>query len=226
MKIRYLKLKNWLMLSVMGLLGLSACSSNKGIAKSEGDKPKEPTGVDQPAAVPMYGVPPRTLQTIDSDVADNQQGTPDTTAKPPKNVVPPQAREPQVTVYGVPTVDFCVTGRVVDAAGKPVKGLMVTLVDSRIDPDNLPDNEYWNAELARMSDTSDAKGTFEVRGTDRPWEEMRVLVRDIDGTKNGSFQSQLVDVKFGEPESGDKPVSKWKLGEKKAEVTIKMKRKK
>lgn len=132
-----------------------------------------------------------------------------------------------MAVYGVPTVDFCVKGRVTDANGKPVKGLQVILVDSRIDPDNLPETPYWVEELSRQSDTTDAQGNFEVKGSDRPWEQMRVLVTDIDGAKNGgSFQTQLVDVQFGEPEDGNKPVSKWNLGVKNAEVAIKMKRKK
>ena len=220
MKIKYLKLKNWLMVTAMGLLGLSACRSGKDIAK-DGDKDKDRKGYDTQVPVLMYGVP--TTELIDS-VAPFQQE--DSAVTPSKPVVPPQPREPQVTVYGVPTCAFNIKGKVTDASGKPVKGLQVILVDSRIDPDNLPQNEYWDAELRRMTDTTDAKGNFEVNGSDRPWEQMRVLVRDIDGAKNGSFQQQLVEVEFGEPEGGDRSVSKWKLGTKKAEVTIKMKRKK
>lgn len=219
MKIKYLKLKNWLILSVMGVFGLSACHSHKNLVKDE-DKQKDNNGVDVSLPVLMYGVPTTDLRsdTIEM-VRDEEQWS-----KP--KVEQPNPREPQVTVYGVPTVDFSVKGRVVDANGKPVKGLHVLLIDSRIDPDNLPQNEYWDAELRRMSDTTDAQGGFEVNGSDRPWEKMRVMVRDIDGAKNGSFEQQLVDIEFGEPESGNKPVSQWQLGTKKAEILIKMKRKK
>lgn len=220
MKIRYLKFKNWLIVTAMSILGLTACRHSKEMAA--GDKgTKEPHRIDENVLVPMYGVPQREYadsNAVTQSPADSQQPAP--------TVVPPQPREPQVTVYGVPTVDFCVKGRVTDPNGKPVKGMQVILIDSRIDPDNLPDNEYWKSEMRRMSDTTDEKGNFEVNGSDRPWETMRVLVRDIDGSKNGSFQNQLVDVQFGDPENGDKPVSQWNLGTKNAEVAIKMKRKK
>lgn len=207
----------------MGLLGLSACRHSKDIA-NDGDKGKDPKGFDHEIPAVMYGVPERDLSTtVISTESEKDTVVPDKS----KHVDQVGPREPQVTVYGVPTVDFCVKGRVTDANGKPVKGLQVMMVDSRIDPEYLPDNEYWRGELARMSDTTDANGAFEVNGSDRPWEKIRVLVRDIDGAKNGSFQQQLVDVDFGDPErAGDKPISKWKLGTKTAEIAVKMKRKK
>lgn len=220
MKIRFLKFKNWLIVTAMSVLGLSACRHNKVMATGDNNA-KEPQYVDSNVIEPMYGVRQRDF--VDSVGADK---TPDVSQQPAQPVVQPKPREPQVTVYGVPTVDYCVKGSVTDHNGKPVKGMQVILIDSRIDPDNLPDNEYWKFEMRRMSDTTDEKGSFEVNGSDRPWEKMRVLVRDIDGSKNGSFQDQLVDVQFGDPESGDKPVSQWNLGTKNAEVAIKMKRKK
>ena len=221
MKIKYLQLKNWLLLSVMGLFGLTACHSQKDLTKDGG---KDPNGVDVSEPILMYGAPTSDLK---ADTVKLAERNADPMPTPKIVFEQTQPREPQVAVYGVPTVDFCVKGRVTDANGKPVKGLQVILVDSRIDPDNLPETSYWVEELSRQSDTTDAQGNFEVKGSDRPWEQMRVLVTDIDGAKNGgSFQTQLVDVQFGEPEDGNKPVSKWNLGVKNAEVAIKMKRKK
>ena len=221
MKIKYLQLKNWLLLSVMGLFGLTACHSQKDLTKDGG---KDPNGVDVSEPILMYGAPTSDLK---ADTVKLAERNADPMPTPKIVFEQTQPREPQVAVYGVPTVDFCVKGRVTDANGKPVKGLQVILVDSRIDPDNLPETPYWVEELSRQSDTTDAQGNFEVKGSDRPWEQMRVLVTDIDGAKNGgSFQTQLVDVQFGEPEDGNKPVSKWNLGVKNAEVAIKMKRKK
>lgn len=215
MKIKYLKLKNWLLVSAMSLFGLSACHCHKEAAKKEkamdDDNKTESHIRPGDRAVPMYGVQPREYIEVVYDSAQPR--------------VVPQPREPQVTVYGVPTVDFAVKGRVVDAKGKPVKGLQVMLVNSEIDTDNLPDNEYWREQLKRVSDTTDAEGNFEVRTTDRPWEKVRVMVTDIDGAKDGSFEKKIVDVEFGEPEQKGGPVSSWKLGEKKAEVTVKVNRK-
>lgn len=214
MKIKYLKLKNWLLFSAMSLLGLSACHSQKDVVKSNGGQGDEPAGYNEHQYIAMYGVPTRAMR-VQPD--DNDA---------PKDKPMVQAREPQVTVYGVPTVDFAVKGRVVNSKGKPVKGVVVTLINSDIDPDNLPDTPHWKEQMARMSDTTDAEGAFAVRTTDRPWEKVRVMVRDVDGKQNGLYENQLLDVQFGDPEPGNKPVSSWQLGEKKAEVTIQMDEKK
>lgn len=212
MKIKYLKLKNWLLVSVMSFFGLSACNCHKQVAApvDNKDNTEHPGDLDN-LARPMYGVPATDYrQQVEQPVA-------------PKVVEQEPPREPQVTVYGVPTVDYAVKGRVVDPAGKPVKGVQVMLINSEIDPENLPESPYWDEQLKRIADTTDAQGNFEVRNTDRPWEQVRVIVRDIDGAKNGKFENQVLDVEFGEPEGGS---GNWKLGERKAEVTVKMKRKK
>ena len=218
MKIKYLKLKNWLIVTAMGILGLSACRHGKDLA-NDGRREKIGKSDDQELPALMYGV----RELVKKDTVVNVLIKKDSIAVGSNKNNPVEAREPQVTVYGVPTVDFCVKGRVTDASGKPIKGLHVMLIDSRIDTDNLPDNSYWRTELARMSDTTDATGSFEVNGSDRPWEKIRVMVRDIDGAKNGTFERELVDVEFGEPEGG---TSRWNLGTKTAEIVVKMKRKK
>ena len=220
MKIKYLKLKNWLLVSVMSLFGLSACNCHKEAAKADdGNKGLERNRLDD-RVVPMYGVQTRDYRVETLDNGSKAQTDP---AEPKSQ---PQPREPQVTVYGVPTVDFAVKGRVVDGKGKPVKGLQVMLVNSEIDTDNLPDSPYWEQQLKRISDTTDAEGNFDVRTSDRPWEKVRVMIRDIDGSKNGIFEKKIVDVDFGDPEPTGGSVSSWKLGVKKAEVTVKFERKK
>ena len=214
----------------MGLLGLSACRHSKNIA-NDGDKGKEPKGFDHEIPAVMYGVPERDLSTtVISTESEKDTMVPDKTKHVDRVGGGCQGifRTEGVFRRKDQHLLFRNAGQAVtDANGKPVKGLQVMMVDSRIDPEYLPDNEYWRGELARMSDTTDANGNFEVNGSDRPWEKIRVLVRDIDGAKNGSFQQQLVDVDFGDPErAGDKPISKWKLGTKTAEIAVKMKRKK
>ena len=211
MKIRYLKFKNWLIMSVMGLLGLNACHSQKRVAK--GDVVTETLIVepDPNRYVVMYGVP-STDYKVDSAVSPQD----------PKRPTSPEPREPQVTVYGVPTCDFTVKGRVVDSKGRPVKGVQVALVNSEIDIDNLPDTPHWMERLATMSDTTDAQGNFEVHTSDRPWENQRLMVNDIDGAKNGDFQNQLLDVEF-EDSDVERKGTAWRVGAKKAEVTVKMK---
>lgn len=229
MRIRYLKLQNWLLVGIMSLFGLQACHSQKNI--TIGDKEKQGTSNEPKPENVLYGGPEIDYVPEKNVLIKvvNEENKPDTVAvsQQPKEQtkVTPKPREPEVTVYGVPTVDFAVKGKVVDANGKPIKGLQVVFVNSRIDPDNLPDNEYWREMMKQMSDTTDQKGNFMVRCTDNPWMKQRVLVRDIDGAKNGKFEDQLIDVTFDEIE-GSQSISQWKLGEKGAEITVKMKRKK
>lgn len=215
MKIRYLKLKNWLLASIMGIFGLSACDSHKDAVKGQVVDKERVHPIDERRVVPMYGVIPRDMERV-VPLSDS------VTAKGL-----PEPREPQVTVYGVPTVDFSVKGRVVNAKGKPVKGMQVILINADIDPDNLPDNDYWREHLKAISDTTDADGAFEVNDSGRPWDKVRVLVRDIDGPTNGSYVNQLADVELDDPQKGDKgPVSSWNLGVKHGEVTVKVDKKK
>lgn len=221
MKIKYLKLKNWLLMSTMSLLGLQACHAQKDVTTPDNENDDRRQRLENKIE-PMYGVRIDDRKTKNLQIGDDTTKTVDKGEK--VDVVPP--REPQVTVYGVPTVDFAVKGKVLDGRGRPVKGAQVLLINSEIDPDNLPETAYWQERLREMSDTTDAQGNFEVKTTDRPWEKVRVMVRDIDGKKNGSYDSQLVDVEFGEPESGDRAMNKWRLGVKKGEVTVKLKPKK
>lgn len=218
MKIKYLKLKNWLLVTLMSTLGLSACNSSKNVTKAADSKSDDRPAFDERQMIAMYGVPVRDLKVENADIAQPR-------VEPKADNPQEQPREPQVTVYGVPTVDFAVKGKVVDSNGKPLKGVQVMLVPEEIDLENIPETPYWGEMMEGAIDTTDSQGTFEVRTTDRPWQNKHVLVRDIDGSKNGRFVDQKVEVEFGEPERKENSNS-WRLGEKKAEVTVKMKRKK
>ena len=201
----------------MSLLGLSACHGQKNITK-QNTKDKAP--LESRKAAPLYGVPTENYSY--KEVAP----TPDSVVQGiVKNDTEP--REPQVTVYGVPTVDYVVKGRVVDAKGRPIKNVVVSLVPKEIDMNNMPDNPYWERQLRSVSDTTDAEGNFKVETTDRPWEQPKIIVRDVDGKKNGSFENQSVDVDFGEMQnhSSMSPRS-MKVGDFSAEITVKMNPKK
>ena len=55
MKIHFLKLKNWLLISLMGALGFSSCHCHKQMGKTE--EPETPAAEDRGEARLMYGVP-------------------------------------------------------------------------------------------------------------------------------------------------------------------------
>lgn len=182
MKIQFLKVKNWLLLTAMGFFGLTACHTAK--------EPAQPTSPETP------------------------EPTPGKVSK----------RGEAAVMYGVPTMNFVVKGTVRDAQGTPVKGLQVTLLSQAvdIDPDHMrEDNPYVRDYLKHASDTTDAQGTFECHTSDMPVESQQVMVRDIDGEANGSYESQMFDVKFTE---GDQTAARqgWNMGtrEKQVDITV------
>ena len=181
MKIRFLKMKDWLLMSAMGLLGLTACHSTKEAA------------TQQPPAK-------------DGDDA----------------VVQPTPRNEMALMYGVPTMDFVVKGRVIDEEGVPVKGIQVILVNQTVDiaPDHMDeDNPFVQDYIKHSSDTTDAQGVFECHVKDVPAEVQRGIVRDIDGDKNGSYEDQMVDIEFTEADqSGER--KGWYLGRRTKDVDI------
>lgn len=219
MKIKYLKFKNWVLVSLMGMLGMQACHSHKKVTEGNLINIDEPSPrPERERYVEMYGVPAREYRVnpvVDEDSTMTNDGKGNNTFH----------NDEPVLMYGVPTVDFMVKGRVVDEKGKPIKGVQVMLLNSDVDADNLPETEHWKARLREVSDTTDADGNFEVRTSDRPWETVRVMARDIDGKANGLYESTVVEPEFIDAEKADRPMSQWKLGEKKAEVTVKMKKK-
>jgi putative lipoprotein (rSAM/lipoprotein system) len=52
-----------------------------------------------------------------------------------------------------------------------------------------------------------------------PVETQRVIVRDIDGDKNGGYKDQIFDVKFT-PEDQTQKGSKWYQGQRSKEIEI------
>ncbi|MBO4600494.1 MAG: radical SAM-associated putative lipoprotein [Bacteroidales bacterium] len=180
MKIRFLKLKDWLLMTVMGVFGLTACHSTKEAAQEQ--------------VVP----------------------------EPDDAVVEPQPRGEIALMYGVPTMDFVLKGRVIDAKGNPVKGMQVILVNQTVDiaPDHMDeDNPYVQEYIQKASDTTDVQGTFECRVKDVPVERQRVIIRDIDGDKNGRYEDQMVEVEFTEEnQTGER--KGWYMGTRTKDVDI------
>lgn len=184
MKIAYLKLKNWLLLTALGVLGLSACGAAK-------------TAAEEPAA------------------ADDNK------------VQRPRPRDEIAVMYGVPTMNFTIKGKVLDEAGQPVKGAQVVLVNQTVDiePDRMEeDNPYVMDYLRGASDTTDAAGSFQAAVRDVPVDVQRVIVRDIDGEANGSFANQMFEVKFTEGDQ-TRPGKGWDRGDRVKEITVRVEKK-
>ena len=182
MKIRILKLKNWLLMTLVGAFGLTACHSTKELTEPT------PKADDEP------------------------------------QVDTPKPRDPAVVMYGVPTMNFVVKGKVTNDAGKPVPGMQVILLNRNVDitPDELhEDNSYIQAYIQHSSDTTDAEGNYMVRTSDTPADRQEMIVRDIDGKENGSYKSQVVEVIYSE-ENRTQARQGWNMGtlEKTEDVVV------
>lgn len=179
-------MKDWLLMTAMGLLGLTSCHCGKEVAQ----EPQQP-------------------------------------AKPEKDQVETFDPGKMAVMYGVPQMDFEVKGRVTDEQGKPIKGMQVILVNQTVDisPEYFQeDNPYVQDYIRNYSDTTNAEGRFETQTRDVPVETQRVLVRDIDGNKNGHYENQMIEVKFTSEDQTEQG-SKWYQGKRSKEVNITMEKK-
>lgn len=169
MKIKYLKLRNWLLLSLMGLIGVTGCKSSKQTAASQ-------NGQEQPVA---------TVQDQPQDGGKKKKID--------------EGRGQVALMYGVPTMEYRIRGKVVNHQGKAVKGIQVVMLNREIgNTPNRPgeDDPYVEDYLKQYADTTKADGSFEIKAKDRPTEYMRVFVRDIDGPSNGNYQNDVINVEF------------------------------
>ncbi|MBR3784070.1 MAG: radical SAM-associated putative lipoprotein [Bacteroidales bacterium] len=189
MKMKFLKLENWLLASLMGVLGLTSCHSSKQMPASEQSEPE----ANQPV-------------------------------KPA-----PRPRDEIRLMYGTPTMNFRLSGQVKDPAGKPVKGVAVNMLERGLEAtaDTIfGDQENIRRHLESTSVTTDAKGRFELQTSGLPQQEVRVLVRDVDGEKNGSFRNKLIDVQL-KPEDVDRSnAGGWNQGTANKVLDIELERKK
>lgn len=181
MKIKFLKLENWLLMSLMGLLGLTSCHSSKQLA--------EPVEEPEPATKP---------------------------------------REEIRLMYGTPTMDFRVSGHVKDANGKPIKGIAVNMLERGIEAtaDTIyGDQENIRKYLERSSVKTDAMGRFTLQSSGLPQENLRVLVRDVDGDENGAFSNNLIDVKITDDIIDRSKAGGWYQGSANARLEVKLEKK-
>lgn len=189
MKIRILKLQNWLLATLVGAFGLSACHSTKEVASP--NTPGEP-------------------EVVEPQKPDDPQ------------VAPPDPREPIAVMYGVPTMNFVVKGKVVNEQGKPVPGMQVILLNRNVDitPDEMhEDNEYVLEYIRRASDTTDAEGNYIIQTSDTPADRGQIIIRDIDGKKRGLYKNQMIEVNYQEGKQTE-PRQGWNMGTIEKEETI------
>ena len=88
-------------------------------------------------------------------------------------------------MYGQPTANYKVIGEVKDPAGKPIEGIRVVVAPG-------PDHPSWNNDTLY----TDAKGQFQKERIRFSWpDEFKggtVQFEDVDGDKNGSFKTKVL----------------------------------
>ncbi|MBP5527426.1 MAG: radical SAM-associated putative lipoprotein [Bacteroidales bacterium] len=183
MKIKFLKLKNWLLITLMGALGMSGCHCHKKLAEPE------------PEAEPV-------------EMKD---------------------RGEMRLMYGVPTMEFQIRGQVHDPDGNPVGGIRVNMLERGMETtpegDLEGDEEAVNRWLEKTAVKTDAEGRFEIKSSGIPQEQVRLMVRDVDGEENGEFHNSIVEMKVT-PEDVDRTnADGWNQGTFKKKVEIRLENK-
>ena len=124
-------------------------------------------------------------------------------------------------MYGTPTAQYSVKGRVTDEKGNSIQGLQVILGKRYYDNSGvIYDQHYYLIDTL----TTDSNGVYQYdSGKAFPVENLQVDVNDIDGTAGGGeFNSATTVIKNIEYKGG----SNWYVGKADIEVpTFKLKKK-
>ena len=124
--------------------------------------------------------------------------------------------------YGSPTADYTVKGTVVNKAdGKPIEGIRVGYSSAFV---SVVEYGVMPAPYTpKASVTTDAKGEFTLTENTFPIQDQTipVYVDDIDGEKNGSFQSDTLKVDFKNAKQTKKSKS-WYEGEFTVSVNVEL----
>lgn len=182
MKIYYLKLKSWLLATVMGAFGLTSCHCHKQLAEPE------------PAPEPKV-----------------------------------QDRGEIRLMYGVPTMNYMIRGQVQDPKGKPVRDIRVNMLERNMElaADGMPDGDSAavNNWLEGTEVRTDHEGRFSINTKGLPQEQVRILVRDVDGKDNGNYGNQVLEIPVKQDDLDRTDANGWNRGTFSKELKIKLKRK-
>jgi len=124
--------------------------------------------------------------------------------------------------YGTPNADYTVKGTVVNKAdGKPIEGIRVGYSP---EPTIIPLYGVISTPYTpKTSVTTNAKGEFTLTENTFPVSDqtLPVYVEDIDGEKNGLFQSDTLQVDFNNAKQTKKSDS-WYEGEFTVTVNVEL----
>lgn len=93
-------------------------------------------------------------------------------------------------MYGMPSMDFTVSGKVMDVKNNPINGIEVTTSN---------ENVYVPTKVA-----TDEKGEFTISGNGWPEDTINLTFTDVDGEQNGGdFQTATEQVHLTQTKKTD-----------------------
>jgi putative lipoprotein (rSAM/lipoprotein system) len=113
-------------------------------------------------------------------------------------------------MYGSPSADYEIKGKVLDADGDPIKGIKVEVQTYVAGPEPIP--------IIRKFSLDD--GTYDASVQTFPVSKLRLVAQDVDGVENGGeFAERTIELDFSKIEyTGDKDA--WYSGKKSLEQDI------
>jgi putative lipoprotein (rSAM/lipoprotein system) len=118
-----------------------------------------------------------------------------------------------VEEYGTPYATFSFHGKVANNAKKPVKGIKVEVCEGQ--------GGYPVTDSVLTNET----GQYSIQFQTFPNENFRVIVSDIDGEANGSYQNDTIRVKISDKDYYEKGNGSWNYGLASKEVDVVLKEK-
>lgn len=128
-------------------------------------------------------------------------------------------------MYGVPTMNFMIRGQVKDAEGRPVKNVRVNMLERSMEVKNgelQGDPERVKMWLEQSASITDRNGRFIIQNSGLPQEQIRLMVRDVDGPENGEYKNQVLEMKVQQADMDRTGADGWNQGTFNKEVEIKM----
>lgn len=113
-------------------------------------------------------------------------------------------------MYGSPSADYEIKGKVLDADGDPIKGIKVEVQTYVAGPEPIP--------IIRKFSLDD--GTYDASVHTFPVSKLRLVAQDVDGVENGGeFEEKTVELDFSKIEyTGES--DGWYHGKKSLEQDI------
>lgn len=96
-------------------------------------------------------------------------------------------------MYGTPYATYSLKGKVVDAQKQPIPDIEVKI--------KMGYGGDYHSHTAPLK--TNASGEFAFKENLTTGGEFRLVARDVDGTANGSFKSDSIDITTDKPSGGD-----------------------